>query len=240
MPVAPEVLVLALVVTFVAAVVQGTIGIGLGLLSVPVLTLLDPTLAPVPQLIITLPLTVAMANGERHAVDWASVARVSVARIPGIGAGIWLLSRVDEALLDAVIGGIVLFAVVIIVSGVTVHRNRASEIVAGAISGATGTISSIGGPPLALLYRNDTGPAVRSNLAAIFFVGIAMMLAARGVSGHVAGTDLVVAAWLAPTVALGWMTAKRLHRRISGPLLRNSILTLSAFAGLALVLRTLA
>ena len=238
MPVAPEVLVLALVVTFVAAVVQGTIGIGLGLLSVPVLTLLDPALAPVPQLIITLPLTVAMANGERDAVEWASVARVSAARIPGIGAGIWLLSRVEGELLDAVIGGIVLFAVAVIASGVTVHRNHASELVAGAVSGATGTISSIGGPPLALLYRNDTGPVVRSNLAAIFFVGIAMMLAARAVSGHVAATDLVVAAWLAPTVALGWLTAKRLHSRVSGDLLRRSILAVSALAGCALILRT--
>lgn len=240
MPVAPEVLVVALAVTFVAAAVQGTIGIGLGMLSVPVLTLVDPTLTPVPQLIVTLPLTLAMTRSERHAIDWRGVGRLSLARIPGIGAGIWLLSVADDRTLNGVIGGIVLFAVAVIASGVTIHRNRTSEIIAGMTSGATGTVSSIGGPPLALLYRRDTGPAMRSNISAIFVVGLAMMLTARALSGNVSTSDLMVALWLAPTVWAGYMASRAIRARMEGPLLRAGILAVSALAGLGLVIESIA
>lgn len=180
-----------------------------------------------------------MMNGERQAIEWKAVARVAAARIPGIGIGIWLLTLADQRLLDGMIGLIVLVAVAVIASGITVHRNHTSEMVAGVVSGTTGTISSIGGPPLALLYRRDTGPSVRSNLAAIFFIGILMMVAARAVSGHVAGTDVVVALWLRPMVGAGFLAARRLHGRIEGGPLRVGILALSALAGVGLVLRAL-
>lgn len=228
---------MALAVTFLATVVQGTIGLGFGMLSVPVLTLVDPVLTPVPQLIITLPLAVMMLEGERHAVEWKAVTRVTAARIIGIGVGIWLLTIADGRLLDGLIGLTVLTAVAAITSGVTVHRNHTSEIVAGVVSGTAGTISSIGGPPLALLYRRDTGASVRSNLAAIFFVGNAMILAARTISGHVADTDLVIALWLLPVVGAGLLLARRLHGRVEGGVLRMGILAVSAVAATGLVVR---
>lgn len=237
MPVDLPVLLVALTVTFLATVVQGTIGLGFGMLSVPVLTLVDPVLTPVPQLIITLPLAVMMLEGERHAVEWKAVTRVTAARMIGIGVGIWLLTLADERLLDGLIGLTVLLAVAAIISGVTVHRNHTSEIVAGMVSGTAGTISSIGGPPLALLYRRDSGASVRSNLAAIFLLGNAMILAARTISGHVAGTDLVVALWLLPVVGAGLLLARHLHGRVEGGVLRVGILAVSAMAAIGLVAR---
>ena len=238
MPVDGLILAAALVVTFLAAIVQGTIGIGLGMLSVPVLLLLDPILAPVPQLIVTFPLTVAMLNGERHAIEWRAVARVAAARIPGIGVGILLVSLADQQLLSVLIAVTVLIAVAVVASGVSVHRNRASELVAGVVSGTTATISSIGGPPLALLYRRDSGPQVRANLAAIFFVGIIMILLARAATGHIVSSDLVVSLWLAPVVAAGYLISRRLHGRVEGRPLRVGILVVSALAALGLLVRT--
>lgn len=239
MQIDPAVLAVAVAVTFVATLIQGTIGIGLGMLSVPILTLIEPDLTPVPQLIITLPLTLAMLGQERHDLEWRAVTRVVLARIPGIAAGIWLLSTFSDRLLDGLTGLIVLIAVTLIATGVTIHRNRTSEMVAGVVSGTTGTISSIGGPPLALLYRNDTGPQVRSNLAAIFFVGLAMMLVARGLSGHVNTTDVKVAAWLFPGVGAGYLLSRRLRSKVEGRVLRAGILAISALAGLGLVVTTL-
>lgn len=127
-----------------------------------------------------------------------------------------------------------------IASGITVRRNRLSELVAGAISGTTGTIASIGGPPLALHYRNDSGPTMRASLSAIFAAGITMILAARALSGHVTGTDLVVAVRLAPVVWLGYLVVRRLHDRVEGTPLRMVTLTLCATAAVGLLVRTMA
>jgi hypothetical protein len=54
-------LIAALIVTFFAASIQGVVGVGLAMVSVPILALIDPSLAPVPQLLITIPPTISMA-----------------------------------------------------------------------------------------------------------------------------------------------------------------------------------
>ncbi|MCL1692867.1 MAG: sulfite exporter TauE/SafE family protein, partial [Actinomycetia bacterium] len=59
-------LITALIVTFIAAAIQGVVGMGFAMVSVPILALINPSLAPVPQLLITLPLTISMAWRERH------------------------------------------------------------------------------------------------------------------------------------------------------------------------------
>ncbi|MBW2586998.1 MAG: hypothetical protein JRD92_08650 [Deltaproteobacteria bacterium] len=62
----------AFVVSFIAAAVQSTVGFGFALLSVPLLSLLNPLFAPVPQLIVVFPLTLAIVLRERHAVEFRS------------------------------------------------------------------------------------------------------------------------------------------------------------------------
>ncbi len=69
MPVNAIELAAALVVTAVGAVVQGTIGIGFGVLSVPILSLVNPVLAPVPQLLLAVPLATSMAWRERSHIE---------------------------------------------------------------------------------------------------------------------------------------------------------------------------
>ena len=59
----------AFAVSFVAATLHSTVGFGFALLSVPLLSLLDPLFAPVPQLLVVFPLTLAIVFRERHAVD---------------------------------------------------------------------------------------------------------------------------------------------------------------------------
>lgn len=62
-------LTLALLITAIAASFQGTVGLGFAMISVPLLSLIHPSLASVPQLLIALPLTVALLWRERRAVD---------------------------------------------------------------------------------------------------------------------------------------------------------------------------
>src|SRR5687768_11992248 len=63
------VMIVAWVVTAASAWLQGAIGFGFAVVSVPVLALAHPALAPVPQLLLSVPLTVVMAVRERHAMD---------------------------------------------------------------------------------------------------------------------------------------------------------------------------
>jgi uncharacterized membrane protein YfcA len=65
----PAALILAFVITAIAATLQGSVGLGFAMVSVPLLTLIDPRLAPVPQLLVALPLSLAIAWRERRSID---------------------------------------------------------------------------------------------------------------------------------------------------------------------------
>lgn len=221
-----------------AAAVQGSIGTGYAILAVPVLALIDPVLAPVPQLLASLPLSTGMLWRERGHVDVPGMVWILVGRVPGLLIGVWVLAVASRNAIFAVIAGLILAMVATLAAGVRIPRTRTTEFAAGVVSGTSGLVASVGGPPLALLYRDERGPTIRSTLAALFTVGLVLSVGARAVTGNITGDDLVVGAVLfLPTVA-GFSISTRLLSRIEDRLIRAAILVISAAAALALLVRS--
>ncbi len=233
-------MVLAWIVTFGAAALQGSIGFGFAVLSVPLLTLVDPTLTPIPQIFLALPMAVAALWRERGRLDVTGIGWIVVGRVPGAFLGAWILVRIDERLLSAIIAAVVLGAVVAIARGYTIRLDRRNRIIAGLVSGFTGTTAAIGGPPLALLYRDAEGGVIRSSLGAIFTIGIAINLTLLGVTGAITVHDVVVALALAPPMAAGFAVSGRLLHRVEGRAVRVGILVVSSLAAVALLAKVVA
>jgi uncharacterized membrane protein YfcA len=223
-------------VTIAAGTLQGTIGFGFAVLSVPVLALLDPRLAPVPQMLIELPLAIALVLGNLRSVDKA-VWWVLLGRIPGAAAGWALWEMVSQRTLDAVMGGVVLIAVLILRGQASIRRTTGTVIAGGVVSGVMSYVCAIGGPPLALLYRDAPGPTLRGTLNVVFSVGMGMTLAARAIGGHITTTDLHVAAWLMPAVVIGFGISRGLSGHVEGDRLRRAVLLVASVAALGLLLR---
>ncbi|MEA2010191.1 MAG: hypothetical protein U9N78_05760, partial [Actinomycetota bacterium] len=141
--------------------------------------------------------------------------------------------------LDLAIALIVLGAVAIIASGFHVRRTPFSEFAAGLASGVSGFIASIGGPPLALLYTRDDGPTVRSNLAAIFTIGLLITIATRALTGNITLSDVRIAAILFPALMAGYIVSLRFKNRVSQGVVRNAILALSLIGALGLIIRAI-
>ncbi len=230
---------IAWVVTAASSSVQGVIGFGMATLSVPILALIDTRLAPVPQLLIAAPMAGFMFWRERHQVDWSGLWWVMGGRLIGVPAGLVLLSVVDNGTLTLIIGILVLLAVVVVGFGVHIQRNPRTSLIAGATAGVFGVVASVGGPPLALIYRNERGALIRASLAAVFFSGICVSAVGRAVTGHMTLVDLQVAGLLLPAMALGVWVSKYLHDRVEGPPLKLATLVLSAAAAIGLIVKTL-
>lgn len=229
--------IIAAVVTTGAAAVQGTVGIGFAMISVPLLALLDPTLAPAPQLLIALPLTISMAVKERHAIDLSGVGWILAGRIPGAILGAVLLGIATAAALDIAIALIVLGAVFIIATGFRIRRTTTTKIAAGIGSGATGVIGSIGGPPVALLYSREEADMIRSTLAVVFTFGVLTSAFFRWLSGNMTFSDVRVALVLFPFALVGLWLATRLRDRVPRIAVRITILVVCASAATALLIR---
>jgi hypothetical protein len=227
----------ALLIVSLGAALQGSIGFGFAVVSVPVLTLLDPEFVPVAPQILALPMSFAALLRERGGVDRAGVGWIIVGRVPGsLGAAVVLMFAVGRTL-DLLIGGIVLVTVLILASGIHVPLNAVTRVAAGVFSGFSGTASAIGGPPIALLYRDQTGPTVRSTLGTIFSIGIVINLVVLALTGIVDRHDLFTALILSPAAILGFAGSSLLHRRVEGRILRVGILVMATVSAVALLLR---
>lgn len=222
------------------ATVQGAVGFGANLTVAPVVALVAPEALPASLMLWVVPLTVAMVMRERHGVDWSGVGWTTLGRLPGTAVGAWIVSAVAPETLSAVCGGVVVLAVVTSSLTATVPLNPASKLAAGVASGAMGTATSIGGPPLALLYQHHGGRVLRSTLAMIFTIGTATSLLALAVSGAVEGWHVRLAVALLPGLASGLVLSRLVIARLDGPWLRPVVLAFAAGAGLLALGRGLA
>lgn len=233
-------LAIALVVMVLAAGVQSVIGFGLAVTSVPLLALLDPVLAPVPQLLVALPLSLAMVARDRGHIDLRGVGWILAGRVPGAAIGFAMLVSFAPRGLAVVIALFVLAIAVVMASGATIPRNPVTQFAAGTASGVGGLVASIGGPPVALLFQDSAGGTLRSSLAAVFSIGIVMSIALRVVAGRLLWDEVVVALAYLPAVWVGFVVAGRLLHHVEGPRLRRVVLAVSAGSALALLVRSVA
>src|SRR5712691_3046329 len=164
--------------------VQSGIGLGLGLVAAPMVTLLDPALMPGSMLVAGASLPVLILAREALHTDWPGVSWALAGRVAGTVGGIWVLAAVSLRALGIVVGTMVLAVVALSIREAVVPRNRVTLVTAGVISGVTGTATSIGGPPVALLYQSEDGPRVRATLSVFFIMGNSLALCALAVTGH--------------------------------------------------------
>ena len=227
------------VAVLVGAAVQGSVGLGLGLLAAPVFALLDPSLVPGTILLVTSVLPILTSLRELRGVDWRGLGCALVGRVPGTALGVYVVAAHPPAVTAVVVGVVVLGAVALSVLTWKPRPTPRALFVAGVVGGVGGTATSIGGPPVALLYQRASGPVLRSTMGMYFLVGNSFSLAALTVAGEVSGDDVRRALLLLPFLLAGFWLSGPLRRHVDGPRLRVAVLVLSASSAVALLARTL-
>ena len=223
----------------VGSAVQGTLGFGSNLLAVPVLALFEPAAVPAATTMMAVPLASSMALAERGHVDWHGVGWLMVGRIPGTVVGAAIVAVVAASTLSVLAGAAVLVAVALSVVTTTVVVNRRTTVAAGVASGTMGTATSIGGPPLALLYQHHEGPVLRSTLAVTIGIGTVISLGGQALAGAVHGWQLLLALSLLPGVGTGLLLGRVVSRRLDERWLRPAVLAFATAAALLAISRAL-
>jgi uncharacterized membrane protein YfcA len=103
-----------------------------------------------------------------------------------------------------------------------------------------GTVSGIGGPPIALAYLGLDGPALRATLARYFLVGNLVAIPTLIVVGSLTADDIDACLVLVPGAVLGFLVSGWLARHADRATLRPIVLGLSTIAAVAVIIRTLA
>ncbi len=235
----PLVLVAAGLAVLVGAAVQGSVGIGLGLLAAPVFALADPTLVPGTILLMTSVMPLLTAWRERHHVDWRGLGFALLGRVPGTAVGVYIVATQPPSTTAVVVGVVVLGAVALSVTAWEARPTPRALLTAGLISGVGGTATSIGGPPVALLYQRSGGATLRGTMGMYFLIGNVTSVLALAVAGEVAERDVTRAAFLMPFLLTGFLLSGPLRRHVDGTRLRVAVLVVSAGSAVLLLVRTL-
>lgn len=232
-------LLLIAVALFVGSTMQSVVGLGVGLVSAPVATLAAPELMPGSLIVVALLLPCFTLVADHDDIDWPGLGWSLPARVVGTALGVWVVTHVDARELGIFVGVIVLAAVVATWRVVTVPITRASLSAAGFVSGVTGTATSIGGPPVALLYQHRPATQIRTTMAVYFLIGAGISLVGLGLAGEVTGQQLRAAALLAPVVLVGVVVGIPLRRRLPARVVRPAVLVLSGGSAAGLLVRSL-
>jgi uncharacterized membrane protein YfcA len=221
------------------ALVQGGLGLGLGLIAAPVVTLLDPALMPGSMLVAGAVLPVLILAREASHTDWPGVSWALAGRLAGTAAGIWLVTAVPVRALGILVGTAVLVAGAVSSLGAELPRNRWTLLTAGVVSGTTGTATSIGGPPVALLYQREHGARVRASLSLFLCVGNALALTALALAGRLPIRDVEAGLIFLACAGAGLAAAARFRRFLDAGRIRAAVLVTAAASAIILIAHSL-
>ena len=228
---------LASIVVAAGALVQGSIGFGAGVLAAPLLLLIDAHLVPGPVLLSGFVLTALVALRERATVDVRGVAWALVGRLPGTALGVFALLWVPARELATLCGVLMLIGVALSASRIRIDTTRTNLIGAGIASGVMGTMTSMGGPSIALMYQHAEGPKLRGTMSVYFLFSGAMSLIGLVSAGLFGERELMATLPLLPGVLVGFFASRWTRTRLDAGGTRTAVLALAGFAAASVLVK---
>jgi len=237
--VTPATFLVIAVAIFVGSTVQAVVGLGIGLVAAPVLTLLEPALMPGTLIMVALVLPAVTLVRDHDDIDWPGLTWSLPARVLGTGVGVWVVAQFTDRQLGIAIGVVVIAMVLTTWLVLEVPVNRGTLSAAGFIGGITGTATSIGGPPFALLYLHRPAQQIRTTMAVYFLIGAALSLVGLMIAGDLTGAQVRAAVELFPALLLGVLAGSLSRRHLPAGVVRPAVLVVSAASALVLLVRSL-
>lgn len=211
----PLLYIVALSVVVIATIMQNAVGMGFGMLAAPALMLIDPALVPSTLLIMGVPLGAWVTWRDRAFVVASELKAASVGRLGGsLIAAHLMASLLSPASFKVLFAVVILLIVMLSILRLTPALNHRNLFVAGVVSGITGTVAGLGGPPMGLIYQHGQSEKVRGTLNAILVFGGFVSLGVLLFYGLVTLKSLCYAVALTPGVLVGMKVAGLVERFI--------------------------
>ena len=241
-------LLIVFLVVAVGALMQRISGMGVGLIAGPVLAIL---LGPVEGILVIN--VIAFINAVvttwtvRDRVDWKKFALIGGALIFGIVPGALLVANTNSALLQILVGVLLLLALAVTTFAkpyIPKVEGRAPAAVSGVIGGFMNTLGGIAGPAITVYAQASRWDqrTYAATLQPIFMVAGALSFLAKVLvgAGDLSNTDPWI--WPVAVVALflGVFLGVKLEDRFSKATARRIALSLATLGGVTAIIRGVA
>ncbi|AAZ24988.1 sulfite exporter TauE/SafE family protein [Colwellia psychrerythraea] len=223
----PSLLVVALIAVIAGSALQSMSGFGLAVIASPILVIINPEFLPAPILALGCILSLLNCIRYRQQLHFSNIKLALLARIPGSVLGIVLLALLPSIFFSVGFSFLIILSVFLTYRRVDIHHCPRNLVLAGFFSGLMGTTTSVGGPPIALVYQNSNLNTLRAELGLFFLIGTLVSLAMLLVSGNINYAQLQLTLPLIPALFVGFASSFYLDKYLGQRYLKPLIATLS-------------
>ena len=227
-------------VIFLAVFTQSLTGFGSALVAMALLPALIGIRAATPLVaLVGLTIEIALLLRYHAAFRLQSVWRLAAASVVGIPLGLLVLRQVDERIVLAILGGVLVGYSVYALLGLRLPPSKSTAWAygTGLLAGMLGGAYNTSGPPVVIYGDAQRWPPAefKSNLQGFFFVTNIFVIAGHALSGNLTRLVWVGYLWVLPAIALGILLGTRLDGRINPVVFRKLVLILLIVMGARMI-----
>jgi hypothetical protein len=231
-------------VVLAASFAKGLTGFAFALLSVPFLLLVLPS-----KEVVLLSLLMVTWNGLLITVSswrdirWGKWLPLTIASLPGIPLGTYILYYIDQSVLRVLIAAVVIAFALLLLLGLTrrFRREGLASLSFGFVSGILSSSTSLGGPPVVLFMVSQGWPkqAMRATLAGFLFASSLLSLGSQAIVGVLTSQTLFIGLLVAPVAICGFYLSRKIVDRIDVALFRRIAVLMVMGSGIAVLVTEL-
>ncbi|MDJ0845143.1 sulfite exporter TauE/SafE family protein [Crocosphaera sp.] len=224
--------------------IQSLSGFGLGVVSMPLITLvIDVRVASPLMNLISLLTLLIISVYYRNKLEIKAIFRLVIASSLAIPFGVYFLKNIDQTISSTILGMVVLGYGIYSLLEFPLPSIRSPKwgygfaFCSGLLSGAYNT----GGPPM-IIYGNCcrwTPEQFRSNLNFFFFCNVIIVLTNHFLQGNITPEVLQLFMISIPMIVIGLILGFSLSKRVNLLLFRKLVLILLSMAGLQLLIQVM-
>ena len=223
-------------ITLLAAIVNGALGYGFSSITVPIalLFLANRVLNPALVLIeVVLNAYVLWNNRDAFSRVWRRVMPVIVGLLPGVIVGTAIVSQVNPGWLRFVTFLVLLPLILFQAAGYRrpIKSERSAWLVFGSGLGVLYSVTTISGPPLAIMLNNQ-GFAKKDFRAALGIIRLAessMTAVAYAYAGLFTMTSIALIPWIVPSILIGVPIGAFVIQRVNSETFRRICMSFDAW-----------
>ncbi len=223
-------------VTVVAAIVNGALGHGFSSITVPIALLFYTNRILNPALVlaeVAINSYVVIINRAYVPAVWRRVLPILFGLIPGVIAGSYVLGSVNPTWLKVFVFAVLLPLILLQAAGVRrpIRAERMVGVPFGSGVGVLYALTTVSGPPLALVFNNQ-GFRKQEFRAALGLIRVAestFTAAAYGVLGLYTRSSAELLSWIVPSVVIGIPLGAALVRRVEPEMFRRICMSFDAW-----------
>jgi uncharacterized membrane protein YfcA len=237
-------------ITFVAAIVNGALGYGFSSITVPLALLFMANRVLNPALVlveVVLNAYVLWVNRDAVPQTWRRVHTMVLGLVPGVIVGTAVVASVNPASLRFYTFLILLPLILLQAAGYRrpIKAEKSANLVFGGGLGVLYSVTTISGPPLAIMLNNQ-GLAKKDFRSALGIVRLAessMTAVAYAYAGLYTTTSIGLIPWIVPSIIIGVPIGGFIIRHMSSETFRRICMSFDAWVvafGLSRLLQELA